>query len=175
MPKYPIISFWGPKSIKDILIRAKFRVKGHQAKSMFCCRKNRCKICQFIRTGAVFWGSAEKCASYINHHFECNSQWAVYLITCKKCKKQYVSSTITAFQTHFNNHKSWLSKFGKGQSNICGEQLYSHFFSDGDSSLTNIPVQVIDLLDMRDFTVRKGFWIYKLNCCAPLVFNSKDL
>ena len=82
----------------------------------------------------VFRGSVDKRSFYINRHFDCNSQGVVYLITSKKCEKQYVGDKIIYFRTRFNNQTSSLSRFGKGQRGICGEQLYSHF------SLMDIPV-----------------------------------
>ena len=49
------------------------------------------------KTGKVFG---------INYDLNCNSKSVIYLITCSKCKIQYVGSTTTAFRTRFNNHKS---------------------------------------------------------------------
>ena len=57
----------------------------------------------------------------------------VYLITCRICYKQYVGSTTTPFRMRFNNYKSILIRFEKGQRGICGEHLYAHFFEEGHS------------------------------------------
>ena len=51
--------------------------------------------------------------------------------TYRKCEKQYVGSTVTSFRLRFNNHKSSLSRFGKGRKEICGRHLYSHFLRGG--------------------------------------------
>ena len=49
-------------------------------------------------------------------HLDCNSENVIYLITCKKCKKQYVGSCITTFRTRFNNYRSCHRKFCRGHS-----------------------------------------------------------
>ena len=43
----------------------------------------------------VFKSSACGRTFRINHHFNCDSLGVVYLITCMKCDKQYVGSTVT--------------------------------------------------------------------------------
>ena len=73
------------------------------------------------------------------------TQGVIYLISCKKCRKQYVGSTITSFRYRFNNHKSSLTRFGRGQRGICGEHLYSHFFSEGHSGLTDVILWIFNL------------------------------
>ena len=39
-------------------------------------------------------------------HLNCNSENVIYLIICKKCKKQYVGSCITRLRTRFNDYRS---------------------------------------------------------------------
>ena len=53
--------------------------------------------------------------------------------------------------------------------------IYIYIYIYGHSSLTDILVQVIDYTDTKDPTARESFWIYKLNCFAPLGFNSMDI
>ena len=52
---------------------------------------------------------------YINFSFDCDSAGVIYLLTCKRCSKIYVGSTVTSFRKRFNNHKINLKRFGKGQ------------------------------------------------------------
>ena len=141
------------------------------SKGMFCCGKARCKVCKFVETGSIFMGNVEKRSFHINHSFDCDSQGVVYLITCKRCCKQYVGSTITPFRLRFNNHKSSLRRYERGQRGICGEHLYAHFLEDEHIGLEDLSVKIIDVADVRDPTAREGFWIEKLKCYAPLGQN----
>jgi hypothetical protein len=91
----------------------------------------------------------------------------VYLISCKFCGLQYVGNTITVpFRLRINNHKSALNRYGRGQRNICGQQLYAHFWGEGD-----FLVQVIDVTDVNNPTERESFWIEKLNSYVPRGLN----
>ena len=51
-------------------------------------------------------------------HHDCSSENVMYLITCKKCERQWVGSCITRFGTRFNNYRSCQRKFCKAHSVI---------------------------------------------------------
>ena len=91
------------------------------------CGKSRCQICKYVDEGCNFAGAGN--THFINYSFDCDSVGVIYLITCTKCAKIYVGSTITSFRKRFNNHKSSLNRFGKGVRGvrgIAGEHLYAH-------------------------------------------------
>ena len=65
-----------------------------------------------------------------------------------------------------------MTRFGRGQRGICGEHLYSHFFSEGHSGLTDVSVQIIDKTEIGDPTTREVFWTHKLlKYFTPLGLN----
>ena len=99
------------------------------------------------------------------------SEGVVYLITCRTCHLQYVGNTVTAFRLRFNNHKSSLLRFGKGQRGICGQGLYSHFFEQGHKGLEDLRVQIIDVTDINKPNERESFWIEKLRTYCPRGLN----
>ena len=84
-------------------------------------------------------------------------------------------STINAFRTRYNNHRSSLSRYGKGKREICGQYLYSHFYSEGHTGVEDIQIQIIDVADVSQPTAREGFWIDKLNCYTPRGLNTVEL
>ena len=100
---------------------------------MVKCGKTRCQICNFVEEGESFTDSLGNRKYVINYEFDCDSNGVVYLIKCKRCGRQYIGSTINTFRIHFNNHKSSLNGYGRGQRNISGEHLYSHFLKIGMS------------------------------------------
>ena len=110
----------------------------------------------------------------INYAFDCDSKGVVYMIICKRCEKVYVDSTITSLRKMFNNHKSSLQRYDKGQRNIAGEYLYSHFFSESHKGLEDVNVMIIDKTDLNDPTNREGFRAYKLNTFIPNGLNSRN-
>ena len=103
-----------------------------------------------------------------------DSSGVIYLIECKKCLKLYVGSTITSFRKRFNNHKSSLVRYGKGQRGIAGEHLYAHFFQQGHQGLEEIRIMIIDKTDVSKPEEREGFLVYKLNTFIPNGLDLRD-
>ena len=104
----------------------------------------------------------------------CMHVFLVYLISCNSCGLQYVGSTITSFRLRFNNRKSSLNRYGRGQTNVAGQHLYAHFVGESRSGLSGLSVQVIDCTDVNNPTERESFWIKKLNCYVPNRLNLKE-
>ena len=75
---------------------------------------------------------------YINFGFDCDSAEVIYLLNCKRCSKIYVGNTVTSFRKRFNNHKSSLKRFGKGQRGIAGRYLYADFYEEGHKGIEDI-------------------------------------
>ena len=86
-----------------------------------------------------------------------------------------MGSTTTLFRLRFNNHKSSLRRYERGQRGICGEHLCAHFFEDEHIGLEDLSVKIIDVTDVRDPTAREGFWIEKLKCYASLGLNVMEV
>ena len=169
-----MVYFRRTKNLKDHLVRAKLRREEEAVVGMFKCGKNRCKICDSVAVGDKFKNNAEGRSFFINHRFDCDSEGVKYLISCNICGLQYVGSTITSFRLRFNNHKSSLNRYGRGQTNVAGQHLYAHFFGEGHSGLSDLSVQVIDCTDVNNPTERESFWIEKLNCYVPNGLNLKE-
>ena len=146
-------------------------IGGFDKGGMVKCGKTGCQICNFVEEGESFTDSLGHRKYAINDEFDCDSNGVVYLIKFKRCARQHVGSTINAFGIRFNNHKSSLNRYGRGQRNIPGEHLYSHLFEDGHEGLNDLVVKIIDKMDTSDLTVRESFWVYKLNTFLPYRLN----
>ena len=168
----PIVSFRRPRSLKDEFIRAKLKDERVITVGMKKCGKSLCKVCDFVEEGRDFKGHENKFK--INCSFDCDSEGMVYLISCTKCGKNYVGSTITLFRKRFNNHKSSLVRYGKGQRGISGEHLYAHFYEEGHEGIESMAVKIIDKMNINEPTIREGFGAYKLNPFVPNGLNIRD-
>ena len=124
MPEPPMVCFRRSKNLRDHLVRARLHKLEVAARGMVKCGGKKCKVCDSIVVADTFQSTVQRRTFHINHHFGCNSQGVVYLITCGKCSKQYVGNTVTSFRLRFNNHKSSLNRFSKGQRGLCGQHLY---------------------------------------------------
>ena len=170
----PQVSFRRPKNLKDELVRSKVGNRQSNKGGMINCSKTRCQICNFVEEGKSFTDSLGNRKYVINYEFDCDSNGVVYLIKCKRCGKQYIGSTINTFRTHFNNHKSSLNRYGRGQRNILGKHLYSLFFGDGHEGFSDLVMKIIDKMDTRGPMARESFWVHKLNTFLPYRLNLQD-
>ena len=50
----------------------------------------------------------------INHKFDCMKKCLIYLLTCNKCRKQYVGQTVDTFRHGWNNYRSNSRKHAHG-------------------------------------------------------------
>jgi hypothetical protein len=131
MPEPPMVCFRRSENLKDNLVRSKLRREEKSVVGMFKCGKKKCKICDNVIICATFKSHFERRSFCINHRFDCDSEGIVYLISCKFCGLQYVGNTITPFRSRFNNHKSALNRYGRGQRNIVGNN-YMPIFGERD-------------------------------------------
>ena len=107
----------------------------------------------------------------INHQFECNEKCLVYLLTCKKCLKQYVGQTIDTFRHRWNNYKSNGRKFQRSEP-CMQEHLFRHFSSPGHNGFLNdVSVTFIDKVDHSDPVKRENFLREILVTMAVYGFN----
>ena len=80
----------------------------------------------------------------------------IYLISSETGRKNYVGSTVTSFKERFDNHKSSVIRFGKGQRWVPGKHLYKRFFEDGHEELKDMIVKIIDKTNVSDPTNRES-------------------
>ena len=69
----------------------------------------------------------------IKNKFDCNKKCLVYLITCKKCLKQYIRQTVDTLRSCWNNYKDNARKYERGQ-HCMQKHLYKHFDLPGHSN-----------------------------------------
>ena len=57
-----------------------------------------CVSCPILNDGKTFCSTNTKKVYPIRHNLDCNSDFVVYLGTCKKCRGQYVGKTSQKFR-----------------------------------------------------------------------------
>ena len=103
---------------------------------------------------------------FINHKFDCNARCLVYLLTCRKCKIQYVGQTVDQFGSRWNNYKSDSRKYSRGGS--CMQQhMFYHFCTSGDAGfLDDVSITFIDKTDPSNQLKREDYWRCTLKPCT---------
>ena len=69
------------------------------------CKQPRCLTCSHSSCKNHFTSTKTKTTYPIRHSFTCQSTNLIYLITCKKCNKQYVGLTTSKLNVRINHHR----------------------------------------------------------------------
>ena len=129
------------------------------------CGHPRCATCQHLQCQPSFKSTKTKQSYPIRHNFSCNSENLTYLITCTKCRKQYVGMTTQKLNVRLNHHRT--SIFTNQRT-----YLHKHF----DHSLKNLTVQAIDKTNANpgahnELRKLEKFWIKILQTYQSIGHN----
>ena len=106
----PKVVYRRNKNLKDILVRSKFEkvkeILTHRKSTP--CKKLLCSWCPYMKVTDTFKSNSDHKEYKILHELNCNSPCVIYLVTCKKCNKQYVGKSERQLNTRLNNHRSHL-------------------------------------------------------------------
>ncbi len=134
------------------------------------CHSQCCFTCRFHLHPATSFRSTQTGLVYpIRHCFSCHSKNLIYLITCTKCKKQYVGLTTLQLNTRINHHRTNIHT----NQNI---YLCIHF-NFPDHSLKHLQVQPIDCVSsgpnaLHELRQLEQFWIKTLRTIEPQGLNN---
>ena len=111
------VAFSNPKTLKDHLVRSKLKIRdsNDEENGIYKCGNVRCDICDVLYLTNKFQSTVTRKRYHINFKFDCNSINVIYLLTCKRCRKQYIGSTVKKFRLRFNQYKSNTELHGKGK------------------------------------------------------------
>ena len=93
----PMVSFRAAQKLSSYLVRAKlYPLEG--SVGSFKCNGKHCQVCINLTESNTFSSSVDKKEYVINHSFNCSDKCIIYLLTCNKCKMQYVVKTVDDFR-----------------------------------------------------------------------------
>ena len=184
----PLFVFTKGKSLKDIIVRSKYRPshedlkhiteccsncnqervvdlpKRRNTKRPHPCNKPRCATCQHFNPSAYFKSTVTKQVFSIHHTFTCSSTNIVYLITCSKCRKQYVGKTTKALRERIYHHR-WSIRVNQSR-------YISKHFNMENHNITNLKIQVINTAEQpENLQQLEEYWIKKLETLQPKGLN----
>ena len=128
------------------------------------CNHPRCITCKHLNCNKQFTSTKTKVTYTIRHNFSCTSKNLIYLITCKKCKKQYVGLTMQKLNTRINHHRSNI--FSKKPIYLCVH------FNFPDHHIQDLSVQPIDTVvdqtqPLEELRKLERYWIRTLKTLKP--------
>ena len=142
--------------LSGLLFRAKNPVKKETDGKSCGCQGKRCEVCIFLEEKNTFTNKEGSDTYTIREglHLDSNSENVVYIITRKKCKKQYIGSCVTRLCTHFNNYRSCHRKFCRGHC-VIQVSFHAHFMLDGHCSIDDWEIILIDKTCNKQETRKK--------------------
>ena len=93
----------------------------------------------------------------IRQKLNCDSDWVIYLCTCKRCGGQYVGKSKTPFKKRHSNHKQEI------KNQIGG--LGHHYGGEGGCGYGNFQVTLIEQVEEKTLEYlaeRELFWQHQL-------------
>ena len=114
-----------------------------------------------LKEGDIFKSTRTKKVYKMKQKLTCDSDWVIYLITCKKCEGQYVGKSKTIFKKRHSNHKQEV------KNKIGG--LGHHYGDVGGCGYPNMSIQIIEQIkhkNMKNLAIREQFWQNQLRVFA---------
>ena len=123
-----------------------------------CSKCNHCKVvCPVMKEGTKFKSTNTGKMYTIRQKVNCDSDWVIYLVTCKRCQGQYVGKSKTKLKTRHSNHKQEIKKKVGG--------LGHHYEDGGPCSYKHFQIQIIEEVEHKNLEFlaqRELYWQHQL-------------
>ena len=117
------------------------------------CGGKRCEVCTNINEASAFTSTVTGKIYIRNHRVDCNERCLIYLLTCDKCKIQYVGKAIDQSVSRWNNYRS-----DSGRATSLQQHLFYYFCTSGHYS----------------FLGDVSYWRKTLKTLIPIELNIKE-
>ena len=136
------------------------------------CHK-KCDLCQnFSQETNTIRSQVTGRLYNIKQNLTCTSSNVIYLVTCLKCKLQYVGSTSTPFKVRFRNHKSSMVTNKKTCEVAVHFGRTPHELSDFEFTPFE---KIIDAQNTeRKLLTREVYWTAQLRTLQPYGLNKRQ-
>ena len=105
-----MVTFRSIRKLSSYLVRAKLYPL-ERVTALCKCHGKLCAMWLNFKETLTFTSSVTHETFKINHTFDCNTQWLIYLFTGKQCPEQYAGQTIDDFRFRWNNYKDNNRKY----------------------------------------------------------------
>ena len=173
-PQKPIMAFRRPKSLRDILVRARLKpdpTDDEPHGECNPCGRPRCRTCDMI-TPSHIAKSSNGARVRLKGSTDCRTMNVVYLISCGECGKQYVGETNGQLSLRMNGHRDdWRHK------RFERSPVAEHFRLAGHDFMSHASVCCLDHNSGWTDKTRKqreSYWIRLFNTLNPSGINNGD-
>ena len=149
-----------PKNLQRLVGGDKVDLKTQDPpQNVGCFKCNRCKVaCPKIQESKFFTSTNTQKRYKIKQNLNCDSDFLIYLVTCRKCHGQYVGKSQTKFKLRHSNHKREI------KNDIGG--LGHHYHEDkggcGYDNFTVILIEQVEQKTPKFLAEREVYWQHQL-------------
>src|SRR6218665_3786977 len=132
------------------------------------CNSPRCQTCEHLTVTKHFSSTYTRRSYIIKDTLNCKNHNVIYLITCRKCNKQYVGETSRQLAQRLSDHRSNIK--------LRRDTLIAAHFNDEAHTIQHLSITPIEQLKTnKHFTrlQRELYWIHQLMTYAPYGLNKK--
>ena len=165
----PIIAYKRPQNIQDILVHTALHSRNNDC-SVSICGRSRCSHCSSINESDTFTSTTYSKNFKVNSNLTCSSKGVIYVISCKKCKMQYVGQTQQKCSVRMNSHRFDIRNHPNSYTNVS-----EHFNSENHSILDFSFMPIENINNNWQRLMKETKWMYKLGTISPDGMNSKIL
>jgi hypothetical protein len=166
-----LLAYKNHKNLSKYLINSVIKIADDtETQKYFCkkCNNKKCKACNHIIEGFTFSCYNTKKTFNLKQNITCKSKNLIYLVTCRKCLKQYVGQTSRTLAERINNHLSCIRKHKNNPISL--------HFNMPDHSLNDFNIQGIELINSQNniaelLNNKETYWQHTLQTIFPLGIN----
>ena len=171
----PIAAFTVGRNLKSLLVRSKLsdlpitenNNNFNNRTGYKKCTSTRCNLCKYYtKETNLIQSTSTKQNFYIKHELTCTSKNVIYLLTCNKCKVQYVGETGQAARDRFNNHKSSINT-----NRATPVSVHFNSIPHEPSDLNFIPIEKLPNNNKTDRLRAEKIWTKRLRTFYPWGLN----
>ena len=158
LPSPPRVAFLNLKALKDHLVGSRLKIQNSndEENGIYKCGNINCDACNVLYLSNEFQSAATGKMYHMNFKFDCHSINVIYLLTCKRCRKQYVESTVTKFCLRFKQYNWNIKLYGEGKGGFQQKKL-TFFLPNHSVSHKDISIQLIDHCDPNGQERQRSF------------------
>ena len=159
-------------NLRKTLCHTKLPSKNHSKRNLLGsqkCNYDGCMPCSYTSEAKQFKSSVTNMVYKSTTKYTCQSVGVIYLVTCQKCKKQYVGQTGRSARTRCLEHLRYL----KSKTEATGIHFNERGHEHKDFQFHIIEKVIPNTPQMR--LQRENYWIQTLNTKTPRGLNRNTI
>ena len=176
----PVVAYRRSPNLRDLLVRAKLKnpstasQPNHSFGTFRCNSKHGCLTCPHIdneRTNYTFNNTGE--VREIKQQMTCKSTNLIYMIECKRCKKQYIGETKRTLRERFTEHRQATNNPSHANASAA---VPTHFNLPDHSieDMALIPLEIQPTLNTSRRKAREAYLIHRGQTLEPKGMNRRN-